>query len=89
MFLDSEEPGYTYYNLRGCDGRNDLIDEKVANRGVCRSKCDDNYQCISFEWWGDSNPPNYLCHGSSSCTYEISEETGGSGDHADLYVKGK
>ena len=80
------EPGYTYYPSRGCTGSNELFAGFVDNRGVCRSKCDDNNQCLSFEWWGDSNPhgfgPRY-CQTSSSCTEGLA--TNGS-NH--LYVKG-
>ena len=44
----------------------------------CKSKCDESEQCISFEYWGQSNPHwNYgagLCHASTSCIYELSEQ---------------
>ena len=91
MFLDTEA-GYTYYQLRSCTGRNELFTGTVANLGVCRSKCDDNNQCVSFEWWGESNPHPTIgsryCQVSSSCTFEFSVESS-SYDPADLYVKGK
>ena len=86
------EAGYTYFQLRSCTGRYELFKGTVANRGVCSSKCDENNQCVSFEWWGESNPHPFsgsmYCQVSSSCTYELSVEAS-SFDPADLYVKGK
>ena len=74
---------YTYYRDRACDGRNELFSGPVDNLGVCKSKCDDNSQCVSFEWYSD--PVLSICEGSSSCTYELSVENTG----CDLYIKGK
>merc|ERR1711944_363677 len=73
-----EVSGYVYYKERGCDGRNELFTGSVGSRNECSTKCNDNIDCISFEWWGEANPhpqgPNH-CHLSSSCTYELSTET--------------
>ena len=84
-----------YYKERGCDGRNELFTGSVGSLNECSTKCIDNIDCISFEWWGEANPhpqgPNH-CHLSSSCTYELSTETNigsVSPDRSDLYVKGK
>ena len=68
----------------------------VDNRAACRTKCDNNDKCVSFEWWGEANyhPDegygyNY-CQLSSSCTYSHSVESSevvGSNDDGDIYVK--
>ena len=63
----------------------------VLNRGECSKICNDMRNCISFEWWGKSNPhlsegKNY-CQASSSCTYAVSEESD-SKWRTDMYVKG-
>ena len=85
------ERGYTYYKLRGCDGRNELFLGLVGTREVCRSKCDDKTECISFEWYGELNPHPTLgqnfCKLSSSCTYDLSVVSL-LRDPTDLYVKG-
>lgn len=73
-------PDYTYCQFRACKGRNELFTGNVPNRGACKYKCDDNNQCVSFEWDGSST-----CQLSSSCTYELSDEY----KTWDLYMKGK
>ena len=89
-FLDPE-PGYQYYKLRSCSGRNELYTGVVASRGECSKKCNEESTCVSFEWWGNSNPhPNIgenYCQVSSSCTHDESTASSPS-DPADLYVKG-
>ena len=82
------EPGYTYYKLRECDGRNELYIGSVGSREECSTKCNDKNNCISFEWWGKSNPhpskgKNY-CQASSSCSYDLSKIS----SSTDLFVKG-
>ena len=65
----------------------------VEDINMCKSKCDITNECVSFEYWGTSNPHhNYgagYCQASSSCTYELSEysETDNSGPNCHLYVK--
>ena len=73
------ESEYSYHNMRGCSRRNEIFKGTVHSRSQCRRICDGNLECLSFEWWGDSNPhprfgPNY-CQVSSSCTYELSNKT--------------
>ena len=86
--------GYTYYRFRGCTGRNELFDGVVNSLSECKFKCDESDSCISFEYWGNSNPHwNHgigYCHASSTCTYELSiyvehESNGGPSCH--LFVK--
>ena len=90
MFLGPES-AYIYYPIRGCSGRNELFKGNVANRDACQFKCDNNDNCVSYEWWGKSNPHSYegsnYCQLSSSCTYDLSIES--TKYKADLYVKGK
>ena len=65
--------------MRGCSGRNEIFIGTVESRDQCRRTCDENLECLSFEWWGDLNPhPRfgpYYCQVSSSCTYERSKKT--------------
>ena len=74
-----------------CTGRNEIFLGNVASLYKCAEICDQNRQCVSFEWWGIDNPhpltgSNY-CQASSTCTYENSEKST-EYDPADLYVKG-
>ena len=73
------EPGYSYYNMRGCLSRHDIFKGTVQSRSQCRRKCDENEICLSFEWRGDVNPHPLLgtinCQVSSSCTYKNSKKT--------------
>lgn len=77
--------------MRGCTNRNDIYQGYLPNRGECSSKCNDINDCISFEWYGDSNPHVQLgvnyCYLSSSCTYNLSMAAS-SDFPTDLYVKG-
>ena len=88
----ASEPGYTFYHLRECSGRNELFLGTVENRAACRTKCDNNNKCVSFEWWGELNShPNEgsnYCQISSSCTYDRSVESNSNTYATDLYVKG-
>ena len=85
-------PGYTFHDNRCCHhlaDMNELFSGTVANLAECRSKCDEDDQCLSFEWWGVSNPhpglgENY-CEVSSSCTYELSVYE----EDDTLYIRGK
>ena len=86
--------GYTYYPFRGCNGRDEIFDGLVNSLDKCKYKCDDDDNCMSFEYWGPDNPHwNYgigYCHVSSTCTYELSVEEkkgykGEPGSH--LYIK--
>ena len=87
--------GYSYYKFRGCDGRNEIFDGIVADVNACKARCEESDECVSFEYWGNLNPHhNYgagYCHGSSSCTYELSyySEYDGTGPNCNLYIKGK
>ena len=78
--------GYTVYRLRECISRDELFGGPVANRDACKFKCDNDNQCVSFEFVTPSmdNGDTY-CRVSSSCTYELSGEN----DYLDLFVKGK
>ena len=99
LILDIE-PGYQYYPLKSCQSRNELYSGSVASRGKCSAKCNQKNECVSFEWYGNSNlrqyeedyEEDYLedyeednCYLSSSCTYGISRV---STQPVALYVKG-
>ena len=77
--------------MRSCSGRNEIFLGNVASWYKCAGICDENRQCVSFEWWGADNqhPQNgsNFCTASSSCTYENSKNST-EYDPADLYVKG-
>ena len=88
---DVKDIGYHHYTMVSCAGRNELFAGNVAILYNCADICDQNSQCVSFEWWGVDNPhPQYgsnYCQASSTCTYENSEKST-KYDPADLYVKG-
>ena len=77
--------------MRGCPSRNEIFKGRVHSRGQCRRICDENPECVSFEWWGDMNPhPSFgqnYCQVSSSCTYERSNKTRIT-HKSSLYIKG-
>ena len=91
IFDIDTEPDYLYYRLRGCGGRNEIFLGSVTGRSMCSSKCNENSDCVSFEWYGSSNlhpteGANY-CQLSSSCTYDISIQASPTYP-SDLFVKG-
>ena len=72
-----------------------MFADVVADLDACKSKCDNSTQCVSFEYYGKSNPHESsgdgLCQASSSCTLGLSTyaTNEGNGPNSDLYIKGK
>ena len=77
------EPGYVHYANRGCYGRDEIFLGHTNGRTDCRLKCDAVSNCVSFEWWEQTEE----CHVSSSCTYEKSVAIDWT--PVDLYVASK
>ena len=55
--------------------------------------CDNDDDCVSFEYWGQGNPDEKLgegvCHVSSTCTAKVAQDQDKTGLHCNLYVKSK
>ena len=89
--------GYKFYHFRGCPGRDEIFSGKLNHSNInrCKAKCDNNDNCVSFEYWGESNPHWRLgegvCHVSSSCIFARStrKEKEGNGPNCNLYIKGE
>ena len=80
---------FTYYPMRSCAGRNELYTGSSTGLEDCASKCTQQSQCVSFEFWPvgqehSSHGANH-CQVSSSCTHALSTPST-PGDPADLYV---
>ena len=94
---DTKINGYKFYHFRGCSGRDEIFSGKLNRSDIdrCKAKCDNNDNCVSFEYWGESNPHWKLgegvCHVSSSCIFERSarKEKEGKGPNCNLYIKGE
>ena len=82
--------GYEFHQSKGCIGEDNLFDDKLKESDIdeCKLKCDANKACVSFEYWGETNPHEELgegvCHLSSTCTLDSKSITGMS---CNLYVK--
>ena len=76
---------------------NEIFSGVVEDINECKSIWEDRDDCVSFEYWGESNPnsqPEVIyCHASSSCTYALSYyndiEAGYHHAESDLFIKGK
>ena len=74
---------------------NALFTGIVADVNECKSKCDGNAGCISFEYWGKSNPHwsqgSGTCHTSSTCTLSLAEynKNDSIGANSHLFIIGK
>ena len=94
---DINVDGYKFYHFQGCSGRDEIFSGKLNHSDIdrCKAKCDNNVNCVSFEYWGESNPHWKLgegvCHVSSSCIFERSarKEKEGNGPNCNLYIKGE
>ena len=98
FFFFSEEvevEGYTFYHAKGCTAQDDIYNGVFDESDIdeCKIICDNDDDCVSFEYWGQGNPDEKLgegvCHVSSTCTADVAQDQDKTGLHCNLYVKSK
>ena len=87
--------GYKFYHAQGCIGRDEIFNGTFDESDIdeCKSICDLDDTCVSFEYWGETNSDEVYeeghCQVSSTCTSALSEDSSVTGLTCNLYVKGE